>query len=65
MGDKTRSSAKKLAKAVARLRAAADERRRYARGTPEYDEASAEEERLSRIVVALAQATIDDEGKPG
>ena len=57
MGDRVDLSTKRLAKAVTRLRAAAEERRRHPRGSTAYEVAAALEKRLTEEVVQLAQLT--------
>ena len=55
MGERIDLTTKKLAKALDRLHRAAEVRRRWLPGTPEYDRALAEEERLRDEVLELAE----------
>ena len=70
MGDRVELSTKMLAKAIERLHAAAAVRRQYLRGTPEHEQALAEEEHLSDVVMEIAKViaanlAAEGRGNPG
>jgi hypothetical protein len=58
MGDRIDLSTRRLAKAIRRLRAAAEERRRHPRGSTAYEAAAALEKRLTDEVAELAELTV-------
>jgi hypothetical protein len=58
MGDRVDLSTRRLAKAITRLRVAAEERRRHPRSSTAYEVAAALEKRLTDEVAELAQLTV-------